>query len=199
EKILEKHYKEKSDEFFHFVESYSTGKSDKELEDMILQLYQFAMSYPWPKEWLIQCKNSYKLTSIQELEQTPWYQNIVDNIMVIVKELMEQLNHLIELAVSTDGPYMYEETLKNEKEMLSNLLHLDSYMDYYTQFKAISFGRLSSKKDETVSGNLRELVKKQRDGIKKTVSSLSERYFYDSPEQILQDMQKCSNSIDVLV
>jgi ATP-dependent helicase/nuclease subunit A len=199
ERILEKHYEEKSEEFFHFVESYSTGKSDKDLEAIILQLYHFAMSYPWPEQWLLQCKQDYELTSIKEMEQTSWYQNMTVHIQITIEEMLEEVSRLIELSQSPDGPYMYEGTLQEEKAMLIKLSESNSYEDYYNRFKGITFGRLSSKKDENVSSTLREVVKKQRDGIKKTIGSLTERYFYDSPGQLLTDMQNCSESIDVLV
>lgn len=198
EKILEKHYEAKSEEFFHFVESYSTGKSDKELEEIILQLYNFAMSYPWPKDWLEECKKGYQLKSIEELETTTWYKNMTQNIHTIVSDIIEQLDGLIELSMSADGPYMYETNLIEERDMLIKVLQSTSYVDYFNKFTSIVFGRLSSKKDENVSSTLREAVKKQRDGIKKTIGSMIERYFFDSPEHILLDIQNCSKSIDVL-
>lgn len=198
EKILERHYEEKSEEFFHFVESYSTGKTDKELEAMILQLYQFAMSYPWPTEWLTKCMKGYELENVSELEATNWYGNISKNIQITIQEMIEQLEQLIEISLSIDGPYMYEATLREEKEMLERLSHTASYEAYYEQFQSLSFGRLSSKKDENVSAILRESVKKQRDGIKKAMNSLADRYFYASPEQILEDIQKCRESVAVL-
>ncbi|WP_099466522.1 helicase-exonuclease AddAB subunit AddA [Konateibacter massiliensis] len=198
EKILEKHYEEKSEDFFDFVESYSTGKTDKELEDMVLQLYQFAMSYPWPKEWLRACVQGYEIGSIAELEETNWYKSIADNIQIMVREMAEQVEQLIEISLSADGPYMYESTLQAEKEMLERLLRTRGYEEYYEQFNSLSFGRLSSKKDENVSVFLRETVKKQRDGIKKTLNSLAERYFYALPEQVLFDIQNCKKSVEVL-
>ena len=57
--LLEDYYSEADPEFFHFVESYSTGKNDSGLEELILRLYEFAMSYPEPKEWLKGCLNEY--------------------------------------------------------------------------------------------------------------------------------------------
>lgn len=198
EKVLEKHYEEKEEEFFHFVESYSTGKTDKDLENMILQLYQFAMSYPWPNEWLAQCVRQYQLESFKELEESDWYQYIVANIQITMQEMIEQMEQLIDISLSSDGPYMYEPLLKEEKEMLSRLLQANTYEEYDRAFNQLAFGRLSSKKDETVSVTLREVVKKQRDSIKKSINSLKERYFYATPDQVLEDIQKCGKSVEVL-
>ena len=51
--LLEEQYEESSEEFLEFVESYASTKSDAVLEDFILRLHNFSMSYPWPEEWLI--------------------------------------------------------------------------------------------------------------------------------------------------
>lgn len=199
EKLLERHYEEKSKEFYHFVESYSTGKTDQELENIILQLYQFATSYPWPMEWLDQCIEGYHISSIKELEDSKWYQNIVKNIQITIQEMIEQLDDLLEICTGTDGPYMYESSLREDKKMLFDLLNSASYEAYYECFNSLTFGRLSSKKDENVSNDLRMAVKKQRDDMKKAIVSFKERYFYATPTQILEDIKNCRESVEVLV
>ncbi|KAB1440451.1 helicase-exonuclease AddAB subunit AddA [Candidatus Galacturonibacter soehngenii] len=198
ERILEKHYEGKEEEFFRFVESYSTGKTDKDLEQMILQLYQFAMSYPWPKDWLKQCVTGYDVKDIDELQKAPWYINMVNTIIFTLQEMVEQMEQLLDICMRVDGPYMYEATLREEKAMLERMIAVQDYVALSECFEHLSFGRLSSKKDENVSVELREIVKKQRDGIKKTVSAISERYFYAPYLQILEDMQKCRESVEVL-
>ncbi len=50
--VLEQAYEEGDERFLQFVESYSTGKSDLGMEDMVLKLHEFSMSYPWPEQWL---------------------------------------------------------------------------------------------------------------------------------------------------
>lgn len=198
EQLLERHYEKQSESFFHFVESYSTGKTDKEIEAMILQLYEFAMSYPWPKEWLIQCVNNYQIETTKELEGSMWYKNMVNTIENTIQELIEQMKQLLRICATAEGPYMYEAMLKEEQEMLASLVNITDYEELYEKFLAISFGRLSSKKDDGVSSVLREGVKKQRDGIKKSLQSLLERYFYAPPSQIVEDIKNCKESVLVL-
>ena len=53
--LLEERYAEEDPEerarFIEFVEAYATGKSDVGIENLILQLYEFAVSYPYPKRY----------------------------------------------------------------------------------------------------------------------------------------------------
>ena len=50
--LLEARYAEGSPEFHQFIEVFATGKSDENIAELILKLYDFAMSNPWPQEWL---------------------------------------------------------------------------------------------------------------------------------------------------
>ena len=50
--LLEESYTEKRPEFLHFVECYASGKKDEILEELILKLYEFSTSDPFPEEWL---------------------------------------------------------------------------------------------------------------------------------------------------
>ena len=53
--MLEACYEEDRPEFARFVEHFGRGRSDKGIEDVILQAWQFSESHPWPGEWLDSC------------------------------------------------------------------------------------------------------------------------------------------------
>ena len=48
--VLEECYAQKSSDFEEFAECFAPGKSDEGLEELVLKLYDFAMSAPWPEE-----------------------------------------------------------------------------------------------------------------------------------------------------
>ena len=52
DEVLNRNYEAKEKAFLNFAESFATGKSDDGLKEMIFKLYDFAMSNPWPREWL---------------------------------------------------------------------------------------------------------------------------------------------------
>ncbi len=58
--VLDDAYGRKEPEFLQFVECFSTGKTDEGIEDMIKRLYAFSVSYPYPEEWLLSCKEAYQ-------------------------------------------------------------------------------------------------------------------------------------------
>ena len=69
EALLEDYYQEGSQEFIDFVESYSTGKSDSGLIELIEKLYEFSMSGPEPEEWLL-----------VSMSQSPWKSGVIQSL-----------------------------------------------------------------------------------------------------------------------
>ena len=82
QELLEEHYGAEDPEerarFTEFVEVYATGKSDVAIENLILQLYEFAVSYPYPKRWLAECMEPYRAQTEGDLERSPWMQFLMN-------------------------------------------------------------------------------------------------------------------------
>lgn len=52
EELLEERYVQGEKDFLEFTEKYSSGRSDKKIEDIILKLHEYSLSYPQPEKWL---------------------------------------------------------------------------------------------------------------------------------------------------
>lgn len=159
------------------VEIFCPGGREQVLEDYILELYQFAESYPWPVEWLKERKQDYQRVSEKELAETDYGIYLTQHIKAVLESCTESYKRLQELCQEPDGPYMYGELVDQELEQLKRLLTLNSLSDYAARIPAITFGRLPAKKDTSVSPEKRELAKELRNGLKDTIKELGERFF----------------------
>jgi len=197
-RLLEQQYQEKRPEFLNCVEYFSTGNNDRLLEEYIEKLYRFSMSFPWPEDWISQCKDEYKIASVTEMESSDWCQYIVRYIRTMVNESIKDLELAATYAERPDGPYMYGEMLEQEKIMLLRLSGAETLSDYYRLFETVSFGRLPSKKDPSVNPVLREKVQQLRKNIKKRLEDVKEGYLILSPDQALERMKKAAPVVEEL-
>lgn len=197
--LLEQKYQEKSPAFLGCVEYFTGGGNDKLLEEYVGRMYEFAMSYPWPEDWISQCKDDYKVTSVTEMEETGWCQYIVRYIRLMLGEWEKMLSECIRITEQPAGPYMYGEVLETEREGIQKLLKCKGFSEFYEAFGGMSFGRLSSKKDDTVDPLLREEVKKRRDMVKKQLEEIRQTYLVFSPEQVLARMTSAAPYVEELL
>lgn len=199
EEVLEQAYAEKSEEFISFVESYSTGKTDEGLAEMILRLHEFSSSAPWPDEWLNQIKENYHVETWEDMENSAWMKYLWQEIRFTVEEALRQTKENLKLLEQDNAPVMYEEMLKEDEAGLTYASLADSYKEMSSRIRLISFSALSRKKGTNVDPELRELIKNNRNRIKDQVKELQERYFFASPEQLLETMKGSSVPVQVLV
>lgn len=199
EELLEEQYQEGRPEFLNCVEYFAGGSNDRLLEEYLGRLYEFSMSYPWPEDWISQCQNEYKISTVTEMENTPWCRFLVSYIRTMAEECIRDSKEAAAISFRPDGPYMYGELLEKESEMLERLREAESLSDFALRFEAISFGRLSSKKDDTVDPLLRERVQQIRKSIKKRVEDIRDTYFALSPQQSMERMQKADGAVSELL
>lgn len=199
QELLEEKYEEGSSEFHQFVECFSFGKRDDNISEMILQLYDFAQSYPWPKRWLMKCREAYEAEDLDELEASAWMQALCRQAELMLRDLQGVWKEALQEALSPEGPWMYEDALRQDWQILEYLLKQKTYREYAAAFQDIGkFAVLSRKKDDNVSAFKRERVKELRDQVKKGIQALKEQFFYQEPERMLADMQACRVPTGVL-
>lgn len=218
--VLEKCYSNGEESFLHCMEYFSTGSSDKAVEEAVFKLYDFAMSYPFPEEWLMERKNDYALVEAEdgakacdaeimscgtmqeqasELMDLGWMQELIEDTTLQLQGVLDRISQCTDICNDSDGPYMYAELLEQEQEKIEKLIAAKSYEERYLIFDALVFGRLSSKKDATVSSNKRELVKNTRAGIKDQLQSMQKIYFAQPWEEVVRQMEACGEAVSALV
>lgn len=199
EAVLEAFYAEGGKEFTAFVESYAAGKRDEGLEKLIYRLYDFAMSYPWPKQWLESQRACFLLKSLEDFYAAPWQSELLGFLKAEIMDCMEENRIALELTREIDGPYMYEAALEADRELLLLLAKAKSYQEIGDILSELSWAKLSAKRDANVDAEKREVAKLLRDSVKKTVNGLREKYYFQPPEEMLADMQGAAPAMNALV
>ncbi|MCM1126317.1 MAG: UvrD-helicase domain-containing protein [Lachnospiraceae bacterium] len=197
--LLEEQYREGRTEFLDCVEYFAGSSNDQMLEEYLTRLYEFSMSYPFPEDWIGQCREEYKISSVTEMENIPWCQFLVSYIRTMTQEWKRDMEEAVSISLRPDGPYMYGELLEKEQEMLEKLSDAERLSDFSARFETVAFGRLPSKKDDTVNPLLRERVQQIRKNIKKGVEDIRNTYFALSMQQALERMQKASAAVTELL
>ncbi|MCD7841381.1 MAG: UvrD-helicase domain-containing protein, partial [Lachnospiraceae bacterium] len=181
--VDEAYASEKEGEFTEFLEQFSTGKGDADVEEMILQIYHFALGQPFPEEWLKECRAAYQFPDSQEttwaMETPPWFSFIESDTAVRLIDVKEQLELALRIAQEPDGPYPYEKALLSDLELVDDLCSGKTFAEYLNAFRNMgAWVRLGSKKDERISEEKKQLVAAIRAECKDQINALRERYYY---------------------
>lgn len=188
--ILEECYTSADQEFLDFTERFGSGKSDKKIEEIILKMYEYSRSYPQPDRWLDHCAEVYEST-----EPEQWAE---ERIRVKTADIRRLLEYGIQVCEEADGPYMYGDMLESDLGELKRLEDAQHFEDMYAAAAGFKWKRLSAKKDDTVSTDKKEKVKKIREQAKSLLKAVQEDYFYVPSEIWKKDMKDAMPSLKQL-
>ena len=198
EALIEKYYEEGNEKFLSFVESYAPGKDDRKLEEILLQLYSFSRSYPNPDAWLDACVKQYAVESVADLEACLFIQDILSEIKCHLGEWLEELEYAITVCDSEFGPISYREMLVSDRSMLERLEKKTSFVEMQEAFANLEWMTLSRKRDKDVDDEKKELVKQIRNNLKDSVGKIQNQYFFDSAENIVNDLKLAKENMEML-
>ena len=199
QEILEEAYAAKEEPFLQCVEYFCPGGRESVLEKYILNLSSYAASFPWPEEWLLARKQDYNVESAEELLDTQWGQYLKRYVDAMIVGCAEKLKEARDICETPDGPYMYGELLDSEIEMVEKLAGCKELEEYAVKIGGVSFGRLPTKKDGSVSSMKRELAKALRNEVKELLKKLEEQFFATPMELVLRQGRACMEPVGVLI
>ena len=198
-KVLEQNYEEPSEAFSDFVEGYASGRTDAALNEMILQLYEFSRSYPWPEKWLDSFVGIYRIENREELDRAEWLAPLTQNIRFVLKDCEQLLKQALAVTQQDDGPDMYEKAVRSDLEKYESLSKLTSFCELSVALSDIKYDRLASSRGFEGDPDKLELVKSLREQAKDVVKKLCRQYFFCSPEMMIGQLERTEPMLEEVV
>lgn len=198
-RVLEQNYGEPSEAFSDFVEGYASGRTDAALNEMILQLYEFSRSYPWPEKWLDSFVGIYRIENREELDRAEWLAPLTQNIRFVLKDCEQLLKQALAVTQQDDGPDMYEKAVRSDLEKYESLSKLTSFCELSGALSDIKYDRLASSRGFEGDPDKLELVKSLREQAKDVVKKLCKQYFFCSPEMMIEQLERTEPMLEEVV
>ena len=156
---------EYAEHFYMLLENYSSVKTRDGFDEMIGQIYNFAMSLPNPKKWLYNSAEKFKC-SRGEFLKSEMAENILRIAQDKVRETICQYDDLLKKAKDDDGGDNLFLFLAQEQECFKHLLVAKSYDEAQKWADSLVFARFPNapKGSEPV---YREYIKNARAKAKK--------------------------------
>lgn len=198
-RVLEQNYEEPSEAFSDFVEGYASGRTDAALNEMILQLYEFSRSYPWPEKWLDSFVGAYRIETREELDRAEWLAPLTENICFVLKDCEQLLKQALAITQKDDGPDMYEKAVQSDLEKYEGLSRLTSFCELSGALSDIKYDRLASSRGFEGDPDKLELVKSLREQAKDVVKKLCRQYFFCSPEMMIEQLERTEPMLEEVV
>ena len=199
--VLEEEYEKASPAFLRVTEALSKGKTDADLEKIIFSLYNFAMSYPWPKEWLLSHARDMILLPGSRWEENLHIAYACDLVRKYLEDAREQLLFCRSMAESPCGPYMYGANLDESIESLEGIENADTWQKLRSITEGAVFNRMpgGGKPDPSVDPEMKKRCLELRNNAKKLVTDLQDDFFSYTDEAISRYGELAAENVAELV
>ena len=214
--VAEEQYEKESNEaFFELLECYGGNRDDQTLLDMVLSLYDFIQSSPWPDAWLRDMTQSLNVPDDCDFGETSWGKVLINVVLLELKGIRENLSRAVNLVKTGLGlekyvPVYMEDLISidgiirliNNEPVFSDVDNAESddnstkvneqkkplWDQLYNMLQNMEFTTLPRASKE-VDKDRQEQVKKIRDDVKARIKRLKEKVITDSSLNIVKDLK----------
>ena len=199
--LFEEKYNNNDKDFLNLIEVYTDYRSDDKLKELILNIYKFIQSSPFPEKWIEEKVNKFKSDENKDFSETIWGQVIlgtlkdkIEEAVIKLRKISSETSKFIELSKFTA---VLNEDIINLEFIMSNMNLWNSTFNSINSFKWKNWPV-----DKKVTLELKDKAKEVRDKVKKELKSEFDKYMiYNSEEALkyINNMYYILNSLKELV
>jgi len=182
-------------------ERYGGERGDELLHRLILKLYDFARSQPWPEHWLRECARRFAEADPGRLSASPWAEDMRREALIALEGACSLLAAARDLALGPGGPAPYAETLEKDlavAERLRAAVAGQPWDRWKEAFSGVSFGRLKAVRGGDADPRIQERVKKLRDDARKSVLAVAEEWMARDPNEYAAELRELAPDMEAL-
>lgn len=201
EELMEEKYDDENltEDFIQLVESYSSNKDDNAIMDMILNLFNFAMSSPWPEQWLNEAAEDFNVGDDFDFGESKWARVLKDNLKIELMGIKKSMFKALGIINDTETLQPYMETFENELAMVEDMLLTceKAWTNLQDEFDKMEFKTLK-RCGKDVDKIRQEAVKEIRDSYKKQLNGLKGDVFAWSSKEVAFELNSLYGRIKCL-
>ncbi|XER04623.1 ATP-dependent helicase/nuclease subunit A [Sporomusa rhizae] len=186
--------------FLELIEHYGDENGDNSLAGLVLKLYDFSRSHPWPDYWLDSLTEAFELPPDADFDDTPWSALVRDKFMLDWEEARQALIALLAETVKPGNPAAYGQTFAEDIQLIDKLIVAakQSWAVLTVAMQETAFPRIASVGKE-ITKEVKDYFQAQRNKAKKRVLDAKAVYFERSGTELMADLRQAQPLVAGLV
>lgn len=179
DELFEEKYLSNDKDFEDLINIYTGYRGDEGLQNLVLNIYKFIQSSPFPEKWLNDKVNLFKNTN-QDFAQTIWGKTILENIEEELTEGIMQLQNILKDMKKIDELSKFTKIIQEDIYNLEDILrYTNSWDNTLTKINNLVWQKWPTDKKITI--DLKEQAKEVRNKVKEIINkSIKKKIAYDS-------------------
>lgn len=202
EDIFEKNYEEENQDFALLINTYTSYKDDTPLKDLVLKIYNYIQSNPFPEKWLHEKIEMFNLKDKldQDFSKTPWGEVLLEEVEETLIDCISRLEQAEEQLSYEPELDKFQQTIRDDIDKIECLKkHLNNWDEAYQISQNLTFATWPRQKVDSI---IKEEAKAVRDDVKKKLAKAFNKILIcDSKEanEDIFDMFKTLQKLENLI
>ena len=190
EELFEEKYLNQDEGFIKLINIYTGYRGDEPLKEIVLSLYKYIQSNPFPLEWLNEKVEIFKNEKGEkDFAKTIWGKILQDYIEDEIEDIIVKLNKVNNDIKKFPEMEKYKRVIDNDIENLEYVKKcLGSWDETYEALNNIKWEKWPI--DKKITLEIKEEAKKIRDDIKKIVNAKLGKIMCNNSEEAFCDIEK---------
>ena len=190
EKIFEEKYESLDKDFEKLIKTYTSYRDDAPLKDLVLKIYTYISSNPFPLKWLNEQINKFNIKDIkQDFSRTIWGKILLNQMGEELEDDIKKLSQEQKRLSVESELESYERVISSDLQQLEMLkVNLDSWDKAYNLALNIEFLKWPS--NRKITNPEKDKAKDLRDKIKKSFNSKRDKIFTSNSEEANIDLNQ---------
>lgn len=188
EDIFEEKYEAEDSDFAKLINVYTSYRDDTPLKDLVLKIYSYIQSNPFPQKWLTEKIEMFNLKDnlTDDFSQTPWGKILLQEVAEELIDDIVTLKKVEESLADNEDLEVFFKIIRSDIEQLEKLKeHLDNWDTAFEVANNLEFITWSRKKVELEA---KEKAKEIRDEVKKKLGKVLGKILICDSQEANQDI-----------
>ena len=196
--LFEKKYFEEDEDFLKLVDTYTGYRGDEPLKELVIEIYKFIQSSPFPRKWLEEKVEEFNIKDLSlDFAKTKWGKLILEEYEKNIEETILGLKNVKQDLESNPELEKFSQVIRLDLENLELLkANLDSWDKVYELSQRFSFTKWPV--DRKIQSSIKDEAKEKRDKINKKFKGIKDKIFIYTSKEAIQDLQEVYEILNLL-
>ena len=188
EKLFEEKYEKHDQDFEKLIKTYTSYRDDTPLKDMILRIYTYIESNPFPLKWLKEQVGKFNIKDTkQDFSNTEWGKILLQNMKEELEDCIKKLKAEAKRLSVESELEQYERVILSDIQQLEMVYgNLESWDKAYSLINNVEFLRWPSSKK--ITNSEKDNAKAIRDKVTKDFKAKRDKIFTANSEMANEDL-----------
>ena len=196
EEIFEQKYMDNDKDFIKLIETYTDYRGDEKLQEIILNIYKYIQSNPFPEKWLNEKVEEFNVDVEKDSAETQWGKIILANVQEKVQNMILSLEKVKSETLRFTELDRFSGVLQEDINNLQSIKY-DNWDLAFDTMNGISWSKWPV--DKKVTLELKNEAKDIRDKIKKEFSGAILQYNSKEANEDISAMYKILDALRKLI